>query len=200
MRPHIDVIVDSFKKVSRDLQGTNFYRYERNISSGMQEYFEALSFQYYLESQTIITLDQASSKLQSFAAEGDELRVTPTDYVLGLFDMTGELMRFAITTMATLGALPGAGSDSSLSAEETSSALAHDRHVLRDLQEMRARLETLDAGFSQHDRKLEVTRASVDKVEKALYGLVVRGSERPKGWVPDLSEGRERGAEGTEEY
>jgi hypothetical protein len=26
----------------------------------------------------------------------------------------------------------------------------------------------------------------VDKVEKALYGLTVRGSERPKGWMPDM--------------
>ena len=34
---------------------------------------------------------------------------------------------------------------------------------------------------------MEVMRQSVEKVEGAVYGLVVRGSERPKGWVPDLS-------------
>ncbi len=33
-------------------------------------------------------------------------------------------------------------------------------------------------------------RASVEKVEKALYGLIVRGAERPKGWLPDTDTGR----------
>jgi hypothetical protein len=30
----------------------------------------------------------------------------------------------------------------------------------------------------------------VEKVETAVYGMIVRGRERPKGWVPDLSEDR----------
>ena len=43
--------------------------------------------------------------------------------------------------------------------------------------------------------KLKVTQASVEKVEKALYGLVVRGSERPKGWVPPDMDTRGMGEE-----
>ena len=38
-------------------------------------------------------------------------------------------------------------------------------------------------------------RASVEKVEKALYGLVVRGAERPKGWMPDTSDSAGRAVE-----
>lgn len=191
IKPHADAIHENFNRISSDLQGVNFHRYERNITGGIQEYMEALSFQHYLETQNLITPEQASVKLQSFADEGTKLQVTPSDYVLGLFDMTGELMRFAITTMATVGALPGAALGDTVSAESLKPGEAQWRHVLHDLQELRARLETLDASFYQYEKKLEVTQTSVSKVEKALYGLVVRGSERPKGWMPDVSGSRE---------
>ena len=38
------------------------------------------------------------------------------------------------------------------------------------------------------EKKLDIMQASVEKVEKALYGLTVRGAERPKGWMPDVSD------------
>lgn len=93
--------------------------------------------------------------------------------------MTGELMRFAITTMATNQSLPAIPSDSA------------DRNVLTDMRVLRSALESLEYGsgpFAKDaDKKAEVMRASVEKVERALYGLIVRGAERPKGWMPDLS-------------
>ena len=155
------MIADNVKKISPELQGVNYYRYARNVSGGFQEWLEALSFQHYLETQQVVTPDFASKKIRSFAADGDKLCITPSDYVLGLFDMTGELMRFAITSMATLGALPTADST-----ERTSDNSSHQRSVLHDMQEMRARLETLEGDIYQANRKLEVTRASVEKVEK----------------------------------
>ena len=39
--------------------------------------------------------------------------------------------------------------------------------------------------------KLKVTRQSVEKVENGVYGVIVRGRERPPGWMPDVSERRE---------
>jgi hypothetical protein len=36
-------------------------------------------------------------------------------------------------------------------------------------------------------KKVEVMQSSVEKVERAAYGILVRGSERPTGWTPDLS-------------
>jgi hypothetical protein len=43
---------------------------------------------------------------------------------------------------------------------------------------------------------MPVMRECVDKVEKALYGLTVRGSERPKGWMPDVGGDRRPEVEG----
>lgn len=121
------------------------------------------------------------------------------DYVLGLFDLTGELMRFGITGMATGGTLPrGSGNDGN-----------EGRDILADLRSLRTSFESLDTSSSSANwsplkrdiaKKVEVMRESVEKVEKAVYGMIVRGTERPKGWVPDTNEGPERGREPVESY
>jgi len=99
-------------------------------------------------------------------------------------------MRFAITTMATEGQLPSIASDDSMEVDTP----GHKRDVLTDLRALRAALEKLNVGrgssFAKDvEKKMEVMQTSVEKVEKALYGLVIRGRERPKGWVPDLDSG-----------
>jgi hypothetical protein len=40
------------------------------------------------------------------------------------------------------------------------------------------------------EKKMEVMKTCVEKVEAAVYGMIVRGRERPKGWVPDLAPDR----------
>jgi hypothetical protein len=165
--------------IAPDLTGINAWRYQRQISGGIQEYMEAISFQHYLKYQTLITLEESSKLLP----EGIEL--TGDDYVLGIFDLVGELMRFAITTIATTGALP--------KSEEKGSGDSRD--VLVDLRSIRASFQALDTtscggtGLGKDvEKKMEVMKTCVEKVETAVYGLIIRGRERPKGWVPDLSD------------
>lgn len=181
-----DSIKELFTSVAPDLQGIDFWRYQRQISGGCQEYVEAISFQHYLETQRLITHEEA----QALIPGGVELTVN--DYVLGLFDLTGELMRFAITSIATNGTLPlGA----------MSGEYSEGRDILMDLRAIRTSFESLDTSAGPHvDKKIEVMRQSVEKVEHAVYGMIVRGRERPKGWIPDLSEGQERGREAVESY
>jgi hypothetical protein len=76
-----------------------------------------------------------------------------------------------------------------------------NRNVLTDLRQLRSALESLNTSGTgpfgkEADKKAEVMRQSVEKVERALYGLIVRGAERPKGWMPDLSESRAVEVEG----
>lgn len=123
------------------------------------------------------------------------------DYVLGIYDMTGELMRFSITAMAMNGALPspapaGASGDDAMAIDSPPK-----RTILTDLRQLRSALESLNTSGTgpfgkEADKKADVMRQSVEKVERALYGLTVRGAERPKGWMPDLSEGRAVEVEG----
>lgn len=182
-QPMLKTINDLFGSIGPDLEGINSDRYQRQVSSGIQEYMEAVLFQHYLETERIMSHDEAGRTI----AGGVQL--THADYVLGLFDMTGELMRFAITYLAMNGSLP--------EAEGNESARLN---VLTDLQNIRCQLETVDASSSfalarEFDKKLQVTRASVEKVEYCVFSMLVRGKERPTGWRPDTIEGPREGDE-----
>ena len=106
-------------------------------------------------------------------------------------------MRFAITSMATTGVLPrGAPPEGGEGGE--------GREILTDLRSLRTCFESLDTTLGGKDftplkrdveKKMEVMRTCVEKVEIAVYGMIIRGRERPKGWVPDLGGGGERGRE-----
>lgn len=153
---------------------------------------EAVSFQHYVETQRLITYEEAQVKIPG------GVKLTEDDYVLGLFDLVGELMRFAITSMATNGVLPRG------SAQDPDN---DGRDILSDLRSLRTSFEALDITHSTGngsplkrdlDKKMEVMRTCVEKVENAVYGMIIRGRERPKGWVPDM--GSERGREPVESY
>ncbi|KAI8937801.1 hypothetical protein NX059_005498 [Plenodomus lindquistii] len=216
-----ETIQKQYTSITADLQGLNSYRYSHNITGGNQEFMEALSFEHYLETQSLITYEEAKSRIASLCGGNAETTVslTPEDYILGICDMTGELMRFSVTSMATSGKLPTGPSTSNkriktevstdadadasgdkmdidyLVAAPSSSPAPQQKPctVLDDLRAIRLQLEKLEApGGSKFSHELEtkkmpVMRECVDKVEKALYGLTVRGSERPKGWMPDMS-------------
>ncbi len=107
--------------------------------------------------------------------------LTEEDYVLALFDLVGELMRFAITGMATEGALPRGGGGG---------GEGEGGDILTDLRSLRACFEGLDGAGRRAEKKMEVMRSCVEKVEGAVYGMIVRGRGRPKGWVMDAGEER----------
>ena len=147
---------------------------------------EAVSFQHYLETQSLISYEEAQRRLPV------GIHLTEDDYILGLFDMVGELMRFAITTMATTGALP----------RGVALASGKGRDILTDLRSLRTYFESLDTSSGGKtgtplkrdvEKKMEVMKTCVEKVETAMYGMIIRGRERPKGWVPDP--GSEQGKE-----
>ena len=204
-----EIIEKQYKSIAADVQGLNAYRYSLNITGGNQEFMEALSFQHYLETQTLVSYEESQARISTMSGEGGAVLLTPEDYILGIFDMVGELMRFSITAMATNGKLPAGRPKKSGKMESkpedgdkmdvdeqtpVSTRNEEPRNVLSDLRELRLELEMLEPSGGKFGsdvrKKADVMRECVDKVEKALYGLTVRGSERPKGWVPDIREER----------
>ena len=140
----------------------------------------------------MITIDEAQAEIPG----GVEL--TADDYLLGLFDLVGELMRFAVTSMATTGALPRGSPQ-----EADEGGQGND--ILTDLRYIRTHFEALDTSSSRVpgtfsglkkdvEKKMEVMRTCVEKVEKAVYEMIVRGRERPKGWMPEERAGVSREA------
>lgn len=184
------------------MQNLNAYRYARQVSGGNQEYIEAASFEHYLTTASLLTYEEACAKVRALDSEGPGVDLGYEDYVLGIYDMTGELMRFAITAMATSGVLPAPSSSENENENDMEvDSAAQKRNILTDLRALRSALESLNTNGTgpfgkEADKKADVMRQSVEKVERALYGLTVRGAERPKGWMPDLSESRAVEVEG----
>lgn len=102
-------------------------------------------------------------------------------------------MRFAVLSLSSGNAAATKTDESTTESTPKAPTLAPSQgDIVVDLQAMRARFESLSVS-RRHNmlrdlaKKLEVMQASVEKVERAAYGILVRGSERPSGWTPDLS-------------
>ncbi|TGZ76415.1 Translin, partial [Ascodesmis nigricans] len=178
--PYHTSITTTLTSIAPDLTPPNAHRYHRQISPGIQELIEALAFQHYLTTGLLLPYTTA----RTLVPEG--IDVHTSDYVLGVFDFVGEVMRWGITMVALRGG--GEGGDEMVG------------RVLCDLRELRAELEALgtsDGGgrfFGREwEKKVEVMRTCVQKVENAVCGVVVRGSEMPPGWVPDDGDGERLG-------
>ncbi|RDA93243.1 hypothetical protein CP533_6486 [Ophiocordyceps camponoti-saundersi (nom. inval.)] len=174
-------IATILESVKTDLQDENRDRYSWQMR-GMEELVEALSFSHYLRTQRLITPEEAQAAIPA------EVSLTTRDYLFGVLDLFGELMRFATVhreaVLPTTTSLRTRHHDGQGDGERKES---QSRPVLRDLQELACTFEALPPAASAKDwySKLEAMRQSVRKVEDLGYGLVVRGSERPAGWLPD---------------
>ncbi|POR32864.1 Translin-associated protein X [Tolypocladium paradoxum] len=152
-----------------DLGSINRHRYTWQLRC-LEELVEALSFAHYLRHQTLMTPAEAQAALPA------DVALTAHDYAHGVLDLFGELMRFATVQR---GEVLGAGDDGG----------GGRRTILRDMQALGCAFEMLPEVPGREFRgKMDVMRQSVRKVEKLGYGLVVRGSERPSGWVPDVKD------------
>ncbi|KAJ5935839.1 hypothetical protein N7466_005386 [Penicillium verhagenii] len=184
----LDQIKALFNSIIPDVTGINAWRYQRQIGGGIQEFIEAISFDHYLRTQTLISHAEVQAILPH------ELLVTEDDYLMGLFDLTGEMMRFAVTALSS----GNAAKEDRAEAESTDATrklphlTAEQAGIVIDLRAMRAEFEALSVPKRSNMlrdlfKKVEVMQSSVEKVERAAYGILVRGSERPSGWTPDLS-------------
>ncbi len=95
-------------------------------------------------------------------------QITPTDYLLGIADLTGELMRMCISSV-------GNGDI------DTPFQLSG---FLREIHDGFAYIG--NTGPYEVSKKLHTLRQSLGKVEDACYTLRVRGSEIPKHMLADV--------------
>ncbi|RIB22709.1 Translin [Gigaspora rosea] len=165
-----DEISQLFKEISLELQGINYYR----------EYIEAISFLEYLQNDRLITKEEVENKFKDETGT-QFLLITDEDYVLGLADLTGELMRYAINSV-------GKGD--------------HDRviKVCQFLRDMKTDYDILKVHpKSPLGRKVDTIRQSLSKVEDACYAITIRGSEYPKEFYQHIVSEHARSYEYIEE-
>lgn len=51
------------RSIARELAGPRFWRYAQNISGGLQEYIEALSFVHYIEHGRLVSYERVQAIL-----------------------------------------------------------------------------------------------------------------------------------------
>ncbi|KAI9183314.1 hypothetical protein H9P43_004231 [Blastocladiella emersonii ATCC 22665] len=144
------------RETAAALQGApEFFRFARNISPGLQEFLEAASFLEFLEHKRLLSYAAAKALVEDAG-----LLLTAEDYLLGVGDLTGEIMRLA-----------------------TSYASKREYDMVfgccRFMQEFYHEFMSLWPSGEVRDfnKKVEVMRASVVKVETLCYALVVHQGE-----------------------
>lgn len=147
-----------YARLRIEFQGDLFWRHHRSVSPGLQEYIEALSFAHYLGHASLVTFDQVQKTL----VDADDVPFFPLpveDYLLGLSDLTGELMRLAISGIARKG-----GRDRA-------------QEICTFVRQCKTELDKCTPFVKELRKKQLVTAQSLEKIEDAVYAIVLRSSE-----------------------
>ncbi|KAJ7293242.1 Translin family-domain-containing protein [Mycena rebaudengoi] len=141
-----------------ELVGDLFWRYQRQVSPRPPGVHRGSEFRTLPRTLTaLISYQQVQDTLCD--ADGPFFTLTISDYLLGLSDLTGELMRFAISTIARRGGRPKANQ-----------VCAFVRSCKSDFERFTPHVRDLS-------KKQSVTANSLEKIEVAAYAVAVRGSE-----------------------
>jgi len=149
-----DEIIPIMQTISNELAGHNYYLYRNQYSPGMQEYVEAVSLLQFIDSRTLLDLHGLRTQLPISCSE--------EDYLLGLADLTGELMRFGLNSVGSLGLV------------ESVATISETQAWVRKI---RSRLSPLSPDIRHLGSKLTVMDRSLRTLEGASYALALRGNE-----------------------
>lgn len=105
------VVATNFRTIARLLSGQDPYRFIRAYKCGIQEFIEAFVLYSLMDGaaeplpdwnamQTLLTYNISSSEKCDDQQLACQIEVTPLDYVLGVADVSGELMRRCIHSLS----------------------------------------------------------------------------------------------------
>jgi len=162
-------IYENIHRITDELEGFEYWRYQRAFSPGLQEFVEAVTFMQFLIDGSLLTIDKIHSMIapnKQFTKRGFHLNFE--DYIQGVADLTGELMRLCVT-----------------------SASGGNREVCYKIVDfMRIVYRGFNAlpNFFLFEKKIEVMATSLQKVEQVCFQLTIREKEFPGSSIK-LSEG-----------
>lgn len=101
------LVENNFKAIAVELDGRDPYLYLRAYTNGLQEFIEALLFFSYLKEDVIKTWPEINKKFvykcdnQQNNLHDMALLFPQVEFILGIGDFTGELMRKSINSLGT---------------------------------------------------------------------------------------------------
>jgi len=157
------------ERIPLELEGVHdYYRYLRAFSPGVQEYIEAASFYHFLVTNTLITKQKLEADIQQAGRSHRPFHISDTDYLYGLADLTGELMRLGVNSVAT-----------------RNPQLCFQ--LLGFMQRIHEFCAGLPLSFGEWPKKLAVMKESVQKIEAVCFAVHIRGSEYPPSLLADMA-------------
>jgi len=146
-------------QVAKDIEGKGFWKFHRAFSPGIQEYIEAATFLGFLETGTLISRETLQEELKPFTL----LQIiTLDDYLLGVGDLTGEMMRLAVRSV-------------------TQGEFDLCNNICVFLRNLYLQFKQLPNNhIDELDKKISVMSSSVEKVENVNCMLQLKGTEYPK--------------------
>jgi len=136
----------------------NKWIYKKQYTGGLQEYIEAISLRYFLsEPSALLTLEDIRARLLKTTVHCSE-----EDYLLGLTDLTGELMRLGINAIGSTGL------------EESEAAIRRAESLVRQI---RAGMSPLSPRVRQLSKKLSVMDQTLLKLERTSYAVALKRNE-----------------------
>ncbi|XP_011312693.1 translin-associated protein X [Fopius arisanus] len=169
-----------FKGIACELEGQDPYQFLRAYRGGLQEFIEAVTFYHYLSDNSLPhweTFDQTFQYRIPETGEStpkDPVRTVrtllpPTEYILGIADLTGELMRKCINNLA---------SGDIASCFQTC-------NVVREM--YKGFLVCYGIAGKEINQKVYTLKQSLWKMENVCYMIRVRGSEIPKHMLAEVA-------------
>ncbi|KAJ3661120.1 hypothetical protein Zmor_005535 [Zophobas morio] len=173
----------NFRAVALLLKGFDSYQYQKAYTSGLQEFIEALVFYQYLTSGSFEKWDNINKSFQ-YMDNGDSISLLfpQIDYILGIADFTGELMRRCINDL-------GVGNTN-----DCFKTCNMVKHIYSGF------LGIINPGNKELGRKTYVIKQSLAKMELVCYNIQIRGSEIPKHMLLNVIESTDVNTEDDEGY
>jgi len=181
-----------FENIAKELRGLDQYQYARAFSSGLQEFVEAYTYYEYIKTGNILDWSDLQMKMtyeEEKAASADKENenqmetdqlalakeekkmfkclVQPMEFMLGLADLSGEVMRRCITSL---------GSGDVETCFQACTFLQSLYKGYTSLSQVRQK---------DMNNKIYTLRQSVLKVENVCYNVTVRGGEAAKWGTVD---------------
>ncbi|KYQ47941.1 Translin-associated protein X [Trachymyrmex zeteki] len=177
-----NVVQKLFRNIASELDGQDAYQFHRAYRTGLEEYVEALTFHEYLQNgdmhdwstlERALTYHATSSPTDSSeqsTSKTMQVMVIPTDYILGIADLTGELMRKCINNLA-IGDVSSCYQTCNFVRKIYIAFLGYTSVVHNN----------------EVNKKIITLKHSLTKMENACYTIKVRGSEIPKHMLADVA-------------